>query len=215
MNKSVNFRKWIFIPILILFHIILFYNISKVGAIHEMPWQKLEKWGPVGFIFLQLLQVLIAPIPGHVLGVAGGALFGTIWGGIYSLIALTGGGLILFFLTRRFGRHLLNKFIGEEKIEKAFFKVEKFEKRIQKSSIFNHSPFNHLTNNKVFYALFIMYLFPGFPDDILALLAGLTRMKTLPFFLVLLLGRAPGIFLLASIGEGATHLPQFLQWLTF
>jgi uncharacterized membrane protein YdjX (TVP38/TMEM64 family) len=139
----------------------------------------------------------------------------TFWGSIYSLIALTGGGVLLFFLTRRYGRPLLRIFFKEEKIEQAFLKVEKFEKRIQKSYIFNHSPFNHLTNNISVYTLFIMYLFPGFPDDLLAILAGLTRMKFPHFFLALLLGRMPGIFLLASIGEGATHLPQFLQWLTF
>lgn len=201
--------KWIFLTLFILLFIFLFFNIGTIHGALAPSQEKLKRWGPLGFILLQFLQVLFAPIPGHALGVAGGALFGTFWGGVYTLIAQTGGGLLLFFLTRRYGLRSLKKYMKEAILQKIV-------SRIQKTKIghWGWGKSNHSTNIKFVIALFLMYLLPGFPDDLLALLAGLTQITFLSFLMALLLGRIPGIFLLAYIGEGTLHLPQFLRWFT-
>ena len=46
-------------------------------------------WGPVVFIIFQILQVLIAPIPGPVAGLVGGYLFGPFFGILYTMIGAT------------------------------------------------------------------------------------------------------------------------------
>ena len=59
--------------------------------------------GPVIFILLQALQVIVAPIPGEVTGVLGGFLFGEWYGLLYSLVAQAAGvsspGLRIIFST--------------------------------------------------------------------------------------------------------------------
>jgi uncharacterized membrane protein YdjX (TVP38/TMEM64 family) len=57
----------------------------------------LERTGPVAplvFIGLQALQVLVAPIPMQVFGLAGGYIFGAFWGTVYSMIGLTIGSFL-------------------------------------------------------------------------------------------------------------------------
>src|SRR3972149_2252360 len=49
--------------------------------------------GPVGFVVVQALQVIVSPIPGEATGLAGGFLFGTALGFIYSTVGLTLGTL--------------------------------------------------------------------------------------------------------------------------
>ena len=212
-------KAWKWVLFSIIFTLFLLIFIQWVRAIHELPLQMLTTWSPIGFILLQFLQVLIAPIPGHALGVAGGALFGTFWGGVYTLIAQTVGGILLFFLTRRYGLPFLKRFFKVGAIHES--PLHRVEFLFQDSKIgkwwvrrFNHSSLNQSSNFKFVSALFLMYLLPGFPDDILAILAGLTQIRIFTFLLAILLGRAPGVFLLSAIGEGTTQLPNFLRWLT-
>ena len=40
---------------------------------------------PAAFVLIQIVQVLLAPVPGHALAVAGGYLFGPWLGAAYSL----------------------------------------------------------------------------------------------------------------------------------
>ncbi|MEF8827066.1 MAG: hypothetical protein V5A34_11250 [Halapricum sp.] len=44
---------------------------------------------PLAFVLLQAVQVVIAPIPGQVLALASGWLFGLVWGTVYSIIGAT------------------------------------------------------------------------------------------------------------------------------
>src|SRR3989304_1442258 len=59
--------------------------------------------GPVVFVVVQALQVIVSPIRGEATGLAGGFLFGTALGFIYSTIGLTLGTLACFGLGRRPG----------------------------------------------------------------------------------------------------------------
>lgn len=50
--------------------------------------------------------------------------------------------------------------------------------------------------------LFLIFLFPGFPDDIFCYLAGLTKMNFKSFMLIALLGRTPGFLMTTLMGAG-------------
>jgi uncharacterized membrane protein YdjX (TVP38/TMEM64 family) len=43
---------------------------------------------PLAFVALQIVQVILAPIPGQTLAGGGGYLFGTLWGTVYSMIGV-------------------------------------------------------------------------------------------------------------------------------
>ena len=70
------------------------------------------------FISLQILQVVVAPIPGDVTGFIGGYLYGPLLGTIYSTIGLTIGSWLAFLLARAFGLSLVERVVKSEIIQK-------------------------------------------------------------------------------------------------
>jgi len=69
-------------------------------------------YAPLVFIGLQILQVLLAPIPGEFTGFVGGYLFGIVPGLIYSTVGLSLGSLFAFLIARRLGMPFVRRFMG-------------------------------------------------------------------------------------------------------
>ena len=78
-------------------------------------------WGPIVFILLNIVQVLLAIIPGGPFEVAAGALFGPLLGSIMCDVAMTAGGVINFLFARKFGMKFIELFTTKEKIESVKF----------------------------------------------------------------------------------------------
>ncbi|MDO9492722.1 TVP38/TMEM64 family protein [Acetobacterium sp.] len=137
-------------------------------------------WTPLAFFLLQLLQIIIAPIPGGTVGLVGGALFGTIGGFLISAAGTLTGSIIVFVLAKRFGRPFVLRFVSPELIEK----------------------YDHIKESKLNTVLFLIFLFPLFPDDMLCFIAGLSSMPLKTFFIIVLLARTPSVFINTMIGAG-------------
>ena len=131
------------------------------------------------FLFLQFLQVLLAPIPGEVTGFVGGLLFGKVMGTILSEIGLLAGSLAAFGLSRIFGVKLVQQIVKKKSMER----------------------FDHFVTHKGLHITFIFFLIPGFPKDSLCYLLGLTHMRYLDFIIMNVFGRLPGTLLLAWQGN--------------
>jgi uncharacterized membrane protein YdjX (TVP38/TMEM64 family) len=132
------------------------------------------------FILFQILQVIIAVIPGEVVQIAGGYVFGTVFGTLYSISGIVIGSIIVFFIGRIFGYSLIKIFVPEKQIEK----------------------FNHLINDKKSeIMMFLLFLIPGIPKDFLTYIAGLTPVKPLRFFLIISIARLPALVGSSYIGE--------------
>lgn len=142
--------------------------------------QSLGPWGPVIFMLLNILQVLLAIIPGGPFEVAAGAMFGPIWGTILCDIAMTTGGVITFLLAKKFGMKFIELFTTREKIESV-----KFLKTNQKSTTL----------------LFLFFLLPGTPKDLMCYVVGLTDIKLVTWFFINLVGRFPAILISALSGS--------------
>jgi uncharacterized membrane protein YdjX (TVP38/TMEM64 family) len=134
--------------------------------------------GPLVFIGIQALQVIISPIPGEITGPVGGALFGTTWGLIYSTIGLTIGTLACFGLGRAWGEPLVRPWLSEHNWNRMSFILE------AEGAIL----------------CFILYLIPGFPKDILSYLFGISRMPFWLFAVVSTVGRIPGTWGISYFG---------------
>lgn len=143
----------------------------------------IASWGifaPLLYILLQITQTVVAPIPGQVVGGIGGYLFGG-WGILWTLIGTLIGCYIVFRLARRFGRPLL-------------------EKIFKKSAVAN---FDFIINAKsASFIIFAIFLLPGFPDDIVCYIAGLTNLPIRRLVFLVALGRLPTIVLTNIIGSG-------------
>lgn len=136
-------------------------------------------WSTVVFMLFQVLQVVIAIIPGEPIQIAGGYIFGTFLGTIYSIIGITVGYIIIFLAVKVFGYPLVKKLVPEKEFEKF--------------SILINSP-------KLEATIFLLFLIPGIPKDILVYIAGLTPIHPIIFFLIITIARTPAMIGSSYIG---------------
>lgn len=142
--------------------------------------QGLGPWAPLLYIVLQVLQVVVAPIPGQIVGGVGGFLFGH-WGILWTTIGSLIGFWLVFLIARKFGRPLLEKIFKKPVVDK----------------------FDFIINARgAALIIFAIFLLPGFPDDVICYIAGLTKLSLRKLMLVSILGRFPTIVLTNYIGMG-------------
>jgi uncharacterized membrane protein YdjX (TVP38/TMEM64 family) len=142
--------------------------------------QSLGPYSPAVFVLLQVLQVIAAPFPGELTGVAGGYVYGETLGFLLSTVGLSLGSWVAFELASILGRPFVERFVRREVLHK----------------------FNFLTTKTGALICFVLFLFPGFPKDYLCYVLGLSRMRLGTFLIVSVVGRLPGTYLLTM--QGAT-----------
>ena len=138
-------------------------------------------YAPLAFILLQVLQVVIAPIPGGAIEFLGGVLFGVKAGMVYSMIGLVLGSWLAFGLARIFEKVAVEKFVSEETRKK----------------------FDYLVEHEGVILSFILFLLPGFPKDALCYILGLTPMHLGIFLIISTIGRIPGTLMATLQGAKA------------
>lgn len=136
------------------------------------------------FIFFQMLQTVIAPIPGEVIQIAGGYIYGVPLGMIYTNIGFLLGAIIAFYFTRFIGTHFIEKLVKKEKFKWIM---------------------DIMDNKKFTIILFVIFLVPGIPKDFLLYVAGLTPIKPLKFFGIILVARFPSLLASVSIGSNINN----------
>lgn len=137
-------------------------------------------WAPLIYVVFQVLQVVVAPIPGQIVGGVGGFLFGH-WGILWTTVGSLIGFWLVFTIARKFGRSLIEKIFKKPAVEKFDFIIN------AKGSAL---------------IIFAIFLLPGFPDDLICYLAGLTKLSMRKLMLVSILGRFPTIVITNYIGMG-------------
>jgi uncharacterized membrane protein YdjX (TVP38/TMEM64 family) len=150
------------------------------------------KWTPFITIGLHILQVISAPIPGTAIDAVNGFLFGPWLGTLYSMSGLLLGSMLVMSVVRKFGKPLADRMYKSESFEWLNFRVQKY--------------------GRVF--IFLFFLLPFVPDDVLCILAGLTNIPLLELFLLAIIGRTPGVFIANWLGSRAGEL-TFLHWIIF
>lgn len=166
--------------ILIVSHIF----IGRFGEITENP-QKIREivrgygvWGYLVFAFLNIFQIIFAPVPGNIVTVSSGMLFGFFRGIIITWISVIIGGSIVMLIARAFGRRMLEYILDE--------KAQKFESLITRKGIS---------------FILLLSIFPNPIGDGLFYLAGLTTIRLRILIPLIALGRLPGIVLAVFLGD--------------
>lgn len=132
------------------------------------------------FMLFQVLQVVIAAIPGELIQIAGGYLYGTLWGTVYSTVGILIGTAIVFFISRLLGFTIIKALVPQKTIEKFSFIM--------------NSP-------KLEVTMFILFLIPGIPKDMLSYIMGLTPVTSGRFFMIYTIARLPGLIGASYIGS--------------
>ncbi|MCO5505713.1 TVP38/TMEM64 family protein [Enterococcus faecium] len=131
--------------------------------------------GPIIFVFIQILQVVIPIIPGGISTAAGVLIFGPYAGFIYNYIGICIGSIIIFLLGRRYGKPFILSMINDKTY---------------------NNYIGWLDNQNRFEKLFALAIFlPVAPDDALCLMAGLTNMSVKRYTLIILIAKPLSIFL--------------------
>lgn len=195
MDKGNLYKKlllWgIILVCLSLFGLVLLHNsLSTIGydkfSVLLSDREKIRNFvasfgplAPLAFIGLQIMQVVISPIPGEATGFIGGYLFGAVKGFIYSTVGLTLGSWLAFSISRLFTPYVTRR-LGKTKI---------------------YDKFNFIVEHQGVIIAFIFFLLPGFPKDYLCYLLGLSLMPTSVFLVIAAVGRIPGTLMLALQGS--------------
>lgn len=158
--------------------------------VRDLPWLTdpgrlrafITGFGPLApavFILLQAVQVVVAPVPGQVLALASGWLFGTLWGTVYSLLGATIGSYVAFTLAHRYGRPFVERAVDSKAL----------------------ALFDGFSSSHGYLTLFLVFLVPGLPDDIICFLGGTTNLDRVKMTAVSAVGRVPGYFLANLAGD--------------
>lgn len=140
--------------------------------------RSLGPWGFAGFVLLQIAQVVVAPIPGEVVGLLGGYLYGPYLGTVLSTIGLTLGSLTAFALARAFGRPVVERFVDAKTIAR----------------------FDFLLRPQGSLLILLLFVIPGFPKDYLCYILGLGHLSFLRFAVISASGRLLGTAILTFGG---------------
>ena len=140
--------------------------------------------GPLVIVLLQFAQTVLAPIPGHVVGIVGGYLYGLWLGTLYSMVGTLLGAFVALLLVRKYGRPAVERHVSSALLS-----------RLDRYSHSQDSLF-----------LFVAFLFPLIPSDMALLAAGLTDLS-IPWIMILVaLGRLLGVMMSVAVGVYAFDL---------
>lgn len=134
--------------------------------------------GPIVFMLLMALAIIISPIPSLPLDAVGGILWGPYLGTLYAVIGAEIGAIIAFLLARLLGRVVVEKMLRKKL-----------------------NLFGQYSDRTYGWVVFIARLFPFFQFDVVSYGAGLTSMKLRTFAIATFFGMIPVTFLVAFFGE--------------
>lgn len=147
---------------------------------------KVSASGIIGILTLfglQVAQIFLIIVPGEPIEILAGMCYGSIGGTIFIMISACIISTTIFFLVRKFGRKFVYDFCDREKVRK----------------IENHKLFQN--PKKIEMIMFILFLIPGTPKDLLVYIAGLLPIKPLKFVVISTFARFPSVISSTLAGE--------------
>lgn len=156
---------------------------ALVPQLTEPAWVRarvaaLGPLAPLAFVALQTAQVILAPIPGQLLGGVGGYLFGPFRGTVYSMAGVLLGSAVVFVAARWYGRPYVERVVDPAALDR-------WDGLVERTGVAG---------------LFLCFLLPTFPDDLLCFVAGLTDIRLRTFLALVLVGRTPSFLAVAYAG---------------
>ncbi|MCY6957006.1 TVP38/TMEM64 family protein [Clostridium brassicae] len=185
-DKILKYKGYIILILILIFFAIsgyeYYYKYFSISKDPEKLKNYIMSYGQYGvFVFfaLQVIQVVAFFIPGEIVQIAGGYVFGTVLGSIISFAGITTGSILVYLIANKFGKPFVRKIVSENK----FNFIEKILEAGSKKII-----------------IFLLYLLPGLPKDIFGYICGVSDISLKDFAIYSSIGRIPGIFISAYFG---------------
>ncbi len=163
--------------------LILSYGDSS-GGLKDAPSlfrEKIQSYGNWGILVafgIQVLQVIVSPIPGEVIETGMGLCFGWFLGLVICLAGCALGSVVILLFVKKLGYKVVELFVSTERINDLRF-ID--------------------TDKKLEITCFLLYFIPGTPKDPLVFFFGLTRLSIPDFLILSSIARIPSI-LTSTIG---------------
>ncbi len=138
-------------------------------------------WAPLGVVVFQMVQVVVAPLPGNVMAFAGGYALGFWPTIVWLMLGVILGASLAFALARFFGRGFLRVFVPADVLGR----------------------FDRLLITRGTFYLFLLLLVPNPLGDWVYYLAGLSRIGFLYFLILVLIARLPSNIIECGLGASA------------
>ncbi|PZD74722.1 TVP38/TMEM64 family inner membrane protein YdjZ [Acaryochloris thomasi RCC1774] len=142
-------------------------------------------WGPVLYVGVLAISVVVSQIPGVPLALAAGAIWGPLLAGVYSVLGAFLGGLVAYGLGHSLGRTAIKKLTGKS----ISFSTERGELYIGG-------------------LIFLTRLLPIFSFDLISYGAGVSGLSLPIYASATLFGMIPSTFLLTYMGATLTIGPE-------
>ncbi|WP_165047225.1 MULTISPECIES: TVP38/TMEM64 family protein [unclassified Adlercreutzia] len=150
------------------------HEIFEPGGLDRVM-EKVQHAGPAGVAILlaiQFLQIVVAFIPGEVVQIAAGMLYGPWGGAAVVLVGCVFSSAFIFVLVHKLGAPFVQGMVPTKFLDK----FRRFE-----------------ASGKLNMVVFILFLIPGLPKDVFTYLVPLTDMRMRAFLLLSNIARIPGI----------------------
>ena len=149
-------------------------DVFSEGGVDRLV-ERVQNAGAAGVLILlgmQFLQIVVAFIPGEVVQLAAGLMYGPLWGSIIVLVGCVISSSIIYKLVHSLGAPFVQGMVSTEHLTK--FKA--FEE-----------------SGKLDIIVFILFLIPGMPKDVFTYIVPLTNMPYKKFITLTTIGRIPGV----------------------
>jgi len=137
-------------------------------------------WGPIIYIGIIIIAIIISPVPSSPLIIFAGTIFGMMWGILWTMIGATLGAIIAFYIARIFGRPFVIRLVPEKKL----------------SAIEERFPEHHIA-----WGIFLSRLLPLPFFDAVSYVAGLTTISIKSFIIATVFGLMPLVFIFTYFGD--------------
>lgn len=147
----------------------------------------IDSFGMKGYLVafgIQVLQVFVALIPGEVVEIGLGYVFGWFGGTLVCLLGVALASSAIFLLVKKLGRRMVELFVDPQKIDNLRFLN---------------------SDKKLDGTVFLLYFIPGTPKDLLVYFIGLTRMTLSRFLLISMIARLPSVISSILVGHFAVE----------
>jgi uncharacterized membrane protein YdjX (TVP38/TMEM64 family) len=180
MKKSQTIKNLILLSSTIIFVIIIAKLLNIQSLLQQsLIWvESLGFWGPAAFIAIYNLATILF-IPGSILTLGGGVLFGAFWGSLYVFIAATFGATFAFLI----GRYISRDWVSQ--------KIDKYPK---------FKAIDSAVAQEGLKIVFLTRLSPVFPFNLLNYAFGVTQVS-LKDYILGSIGMIPGTVMYVYIGS--------------
>ena len=130
-------------------------------------------WGPLVLFGIQIIQVMLGFVPSEVIAIITGIIYGPWLGTLIVIGGCAVGTTIVFLIVRKLGAPFVRSIVPEKLIRR----INRFEQ-----------------SERFYLIVFILFLIPGIPKDVVTYIVPLSSIGLGPFVAVATLGRLPEMF---------------------